>query len=198
MKTRQSLIIFLLLAVTLVGISLAEENKKEERFTGDVIQSTGITKLTMVINHWTAAAEMQQFFAVREGKGVKEMRKNIREQKAGYIWFDNKTRMPVNIASNQITKTGRTILLIVELPLYTAEVYASSDPTDKSRFAMDSNTSPDTAGQYFGGVYFQLNKKDKGKGRVFGKVIMDIGQGGRMQLNTRESPPRMLKRVKKR
>jgi hypothetical protein len=61
---------------------------------------------------------------------------------------------------------------------------------------MDANTSPDTASQYYGGVFFKLNRKNKGKGRVFGKVKLDVGQGGRLKLNTREAPPRILKRVK--
>lgn len=196
MRHCKTIILVLLLAGTVNSSLLAEENKPEERFTGDVIQSSGISKLTMVINHWTTSVEMGQFFTVRSAKGVEEMRKNIRQQKAGYIWFDNKSRIPINIASSQKTDKERTILLIVEHPLYAAEVYASADPTDKSRFSVDANTSPDTASEYYGGIFFKLNKKNKGKGRVFGKVKLDVGQGGRLKLNTREAPPRMLKRVK--
>jgi hypothetical protein len=120
MMYQKIIILVLLLAATFTGSLLADENKLEERFTGDVIQSSGTSRLTMVINHWTTSVEMNQFFNVRSAKGVEEMRKNIRQQKAGFIWFDNKSRIPINIASSQKTAKERTILLIVEYPLYAA------------------------------------------------------------------------------
>ncbi|MFA9454341.1 MAG: hypothetical protein ACERK6_10535 [Candidatus Aminicenantaceae bacterium] len=172
----------LLLAVTAPAIS----QDQKETFVGMIIAAGGFDsgsteRLTIDVEKWTTAEEVQHLIQVLATGGMEALIKEMRGMTAGYIRGRGSLRWPLDVAISVQTEQGRLITLITERPMSFVEA------------AYDPALSRENA---FGYMEFLLGEDGKGQGVVIEAARIRF-QNNNIQVESLWNSPHILNSIRK-
>lgn len=179
------------------------KKKVKERYVGHVIEPGGEKELNILIKKWTSVNEMIKLHTILKEKGHKKMCRKFRKMTAGNVWFTKGGRFYISFASSIETPEGRKILLITSDPLTSVGDSISSRIPTRSENISDAAFNDqvpralETEYQYFGAIHFTLNDTGFSEGKTIERIKIDIGEDGKLKIQTVEIPPKMFHKIRK-